>query len=449
MQDRMKLRSVSFSDDPQPPALPARNRRSHHHHHRKQSSMESLPLYGDTDPIYGPIATTKGDPLTSRLNSLPRMMPHHRRKILDFNNRPSSSLAGESYNFKSHLEINILMRAFFLAGHYQYLGDPVPDYANLTSISRRSAGICRQSSLKDNYYDVDQYAASSVANQQPALLADHFQGDFQRGGSSSLHNGVGYFLNAPGTNEDSGSPYSPGTASYGTENSFSSLSRSGTSILKNGSAALRTNGRNRPTELHSNVLRPLKQQQYYSSNNNAQDGGSNTFLDHEETSFYNNTTLDMMAASSSSSFYNNSNGRQYSDHHTTNGYDVNGGHHHIGVSGVSSRFSDDAIDASISLNNHINNMNNLKDSTQEEKPPEEAYPTMAKPSPSLQIIATRNRPCCECIRADQRGAPVCLLFLIFIVVSISVISGVMIYLKSGNYRKAHAAAAAIHLGPKK
>ena len=49
---------------------------------------------------------------------------------------------------------------FFLlpAGHYQYLGDTAPDYANLKSISRRGAGIYRQSSLNNDpgYYD-DQY----------------------------------------------------------------------------------------------------------------------------------------------------------------------------------------------------------------------------------------------------------------------------------------------------
>ena len=67
---------------------------------------------------------------------------------------------------------------------------------------------------------------------------------------------------------------------------------------------------------------------------------------------------------------------------------------------------------------------------------EEPYPVMsAKPSPSLQIIATRNRPCCECIRNNQR-VPLCLIFLIFIVMSCSMITGVMFYLKSGkNARK--------------
>ena len=85
----MKMRSVSFSDDPQPPNVPPnRNtQRAGGTYTRKQNSVENLPLY-DTDPFYG-----GQGPQNSRLNSLPRMMPHHRRKILE-TNRPSSSLAG-------------------------------------------------------------------------------------------------------------------------------------------------------------------------------------------------------------------------------------------------------------------------------------------------------------------------------------------------------------------
>ena len=40
-----------------------------------------------------------------------------------------------------------LLSFFPLLGHYQYLGDTTPDYANLKNISRRGAGIYRQSSL--------------------------------------------------------------------------------------------------------------------------------------------------------------------------------------------------------------------------------------------------------------------------------------------------------------
>ena len=50
---------------------------------------------------------------------------------------------------------------------------------------------------------------------------------------------------------------------------------------------------------------------------------------------------------------------------------------------------------------------------------------------SLQIIATRNHPCCECVKYSDNRTPVCLLFLIFLVCSSVVITGVMYYLKSG------------------
>ena len=50
---------------------------------------------------------------------------------------------------------------------------------------------------------------------------------------------------------------------------------------------------------------------------------------------------------------------------------------------------------------------------------------------SLQIIATRNHPCCECVKYPDNRTPVCLLFLIFLVCSSVVITGVMYYLKSG------------------
>ena len=123
MQDRMKMRSVSFSDEA-PPAIPPRTfpppRAT-----RRQTSAESLPLYENSEMNNESSALTKN----LRLNSLPRMIPHHRRKILDFN-RPSSSLAG----------------------HYQYLGDPLPDYANLTNISRRGTFYNqRQNSLKQGW----------------------------------------------------------------------------------------------------------------------------------------------------------------------------------------------------------------------------------------------------------------------------------------------------------
>ena len=133
MQDRMKMRSVSFSDEA-PPAIPPRNPRNPvPNHHRRQTSAESLPLYENHSELNG---SYNNQDKHLRLNSLPRMIPHHRRKILDFN-RPSSSLAG----------------------HYQYLGDPLPDYANLTNISRRGTFYNqRQNGLKQgNFHSTFRY----------------------------------------------------------------------------------------------------------------------------------------------------------------------------------------------------------------------------------------------------------------------------------------------------
>ena len=77
------------------------------------------------------------------------------------------------------------------------------------------------------------------------------------------------------------------------------------------------------------------------------------------------------------------------------------------------------------------------------------YPSLGpgKRSHSQQIIATPHQPCCECLgcRGDYRdsmgdvttenankGAPICVLFAIFLLVSIVVISCVMVYLKAGR-----------------
>ena len=61
--------------------------------YRRQTSTDSLPLY-EADPIYGNTASVTGGatfaaggetvhhPVASRMNSLPRIMPTHRRKIL-------------------------------------------------------------------------------------------------------------------------------------------------------------------------------------------------------------------------------------------------------------------------------------------------------------------------------------------------------------------------------
>ena len=78
------------------------------------------------------------------------------------------------------------------------------------------------------------------------------------------------------------------------------------------------------------------------------------------------------------------------------------------------------------------------------------YPSVGqgkKTSHGQQIIATPHQPCCECLgcRGDYRdsmgdvttenankGAPICVLFAIFLFVSIIVISCVMVYLKAGR-----------------
>ena len=84
-----------------------------------------------------------------------------------------------------------------------------------------------------------------------------------------------------------------------------------------------------------------------------------------------------------------------------------------------------------------------------------AYPSagQARKSHSQQIIATPHEPCCECIdcgvgvgvpyghrdrlgdvtsQSENKGAPICVLFAIFLFVSIIVISCVMVYLKAGR-----------------
>ena len=88
MQERMKMRSVSFSDEApsQAPLLPPRTNRVTGGTYRRQTSAESLPLY-ETDPIYGNTVSVSENGAAhnlpvGRLNSLPRIMPAHRRKIL-------------------------------------------------------------------------------------------------------------------------------------------------------------------------------------------------------------------------------------------------------------------------------------------------------------------------------------------------------------------------------
>lgn len=226
----------------------------------------------------------------------------------------------------------------------------------------------------------------------------------------SRQNTNSYLLTAPSNNEDpsgGGSPYSPSGASF-TDNSYNSLPRNTTtnSILKNGS--LRSRSKYYP-DTASTVLRPMKYSQHY--DNNGYGYSQNT------TSFTNYNS-----SSPSHHAYNNDNGFVY-EHTYSNGNVASS------TALLESEVESEQLNSCLkkkpnqSLSMDVLD-NNVKTTTEE-------YPIMAKPSPSLQIIATRNRPCCECIRYNQR-APLCLLFLIFIVLSCSLITGVMFYLKSSG-----------------
>ena len=70
MQERMKMRSVSFSDEApasQAPMLPPRGHRLGGTY-RRQTSAESLPLY-ETDPIYGNTASVSSAAENSAVSS--------------------------------------------------------------------------------------------------------------------------------------------------------------------------------------------------------------------------------------------------------------------------------------------------------------------------------------------------------------------------------------------
>ena len=289
-------------------------------------------------------------------------MPHHRRKVLDFNQpRPSSSLAG----------------------HYSYMGNDstssmagLPDYANLTSISRRGA---------DRYY----YGFSN-----------HEPGSSQYGSMMRQNNNPGsYLLTAPSNTlnteqvGDTTSPYSPVSLA-----NYNSLPRNSGSILKNGSNSRRYNGSDQASS--SNVLRPM--QNYYNDDYN-----------------YNNQC--------NTPYTDTSNTTQYND----NGYAFNTGVDYSQSNGKSALLQEDLQHDSLDFKQNTDMLKMNTSNTSNTSEDQQAYPVLAKPSPSLQIIATRNRPCCECLRYNQR-APLCLLFLLFIVVSCSCITGIMFYFKSGT-----------------
>ena len=76
---------------------------------------------------------------------------------------------------------------------------------------------------------------------------------------------------------------------------------------------------------------------------------------------------------------------------------------------------------------------------------EAGFPLLPRPASSVQIIATPHKPCfdCACWRencgggagaanANGKSTPICVLFAIFLVFSLAVVSGVMIYLRGGK-----------------
>ena len=253
----------------------------------------------------------------------------------------------------------------------------------------------------------------------------------QYGGSRVAQNNS-YLLTAPSNTEDSASPYSPSAASY-TDNSYNSLPRNmGTSsILKNGSLRSRSRAYDLGSVTgngsgNSTVLRPMK----YHHNNSYDNGYSMDTMD------YNGGNYNSNYANTAENHYGNTDNNHFVYEH--NSYN-NGNAMGPGVDQPLLGAEEPPQPLTQQLNsclkkkpnNSMNNsVNNHKD-IMKDKVTDDVYPAVAKHSPSLQIIATRNRPCCECLRNNQR-IPLCLLFLVFIVVSCSLITGVMFYLKSGK-----------------
>ena len=170
----------------------------------------------------------------------------------------------------------------------------------------------------------------------------------------------------------------------------------------------------------STVLRPMKYSQYQ-DNYMAEDAIPN--YNNHFSNHYNNTDNGYNQDTSNGSFYN--------EHNTTNTT-----YHNGNANSSLMEHQDDQTPLNSCLK-QVTEKQGVDEN--DESTVAEAYPTLAKPSPSLQIIATRNRPCCECVKANNR-APVCLLFLVFLLVSCCVITGVMIYLKSGTTRCIHGTA---------
>ncbi len=329
-----------------------------------------------------------------------------------------------------------------LAGHYNYLGDSAtnsnanlqPDYANLTSISRRNNALYRQSSLQNDY----EYEMQERYNHD-ALASNGVGGGMER--FSETRNG---YLTAPANDLDSFSP-----SSYGTNESFGSMSRNTNSgvhstaymrglagngiydSLPRGYGSTMNNANNASTT--TSILKNGRAGRHLSSTYDYQNQNNTTVLRplkglyHDEADF-----SDPLQQNGYGGGYNNGYGDTTGNGGNRSMYDQQTFGSNTNSADVTTRLLEDT-DSS----NHLKEKNANKDpnklsgdSGETSELPEDAYPSIAKPSASMQIIATRNRPCCECVRNDQR-APVCLLFIIFLVVSVSVISGVMVYLKSG------------------
>jgi hypothetical protein len=98
-----------------------------------------------------------------------------------------------------------------------------------------------------------------------------------------------------------------------------------------------------------------------------------------------------------------------------------------------------------SATSSVANGSTMNGNGRRKKEEEGEYPTLARaPSSGSQIIAKPIKPCCwGCCGGStssainpgnphQHAVPVCLLFIIFLFVSVIVVTGIMFYLKSGK-----------------
>lgn len=125
----------------------------------------------------------------------------------------------------------------------------------------------------------------------------------------------------------------------------------------------------------------------------------------------------------------------------------------VGISGRNSNLHQNSSNTLSNMNNKsINNNNNVNNNNGNNgnanhlvSASSTNYPRgLPKTSPSMQIIATRHRPCCDCgclghLARQTSGAntpngqqPICVLFSVFLIVSLLLVSGIMLYLR-GDY----------------